>query len=296
MRQPVPETQILPAGGAPLRFALGSATGARSNVWSVFGSKNFDDVYVGARDMLPVAKLSLHESGLWRRAYIKELAVKILPPDEDRVLNRWEPPTPFADGWLHAVSIIIPCSSVQKSPEPLKKKSKKGGSVSFYEPDPGSHQVCFDVLIKSADAVPIKIENIHAEVGRIKLPGGGCAGVVATEFTAVDDRAEAEVESLENVPQLHDRECWRRRISRISKAGRSNMGIEGRRRTCNHRPRRFSIEALRCKGVARRCQAKVDTDSRFVQARMRRWRASYGPEVAIAKGKRDNEDNIQGSN
>ena len=186
----------MPAGGAPLRFALGSATGARSNVWSVFGSKNFDDVYVGARDMLPVAKLSLHESGLWRRAYIKELAVKILPPDEDRVLNRWEPPTPFADGWLHAVSIIIPCSSVQKSPEPLKKKSKKGGSVSFYEPDPGSHQVCFDVLIKSADAVPIKIENIHAEVGRIKLPGGGCAGVVATEFTAVDDRAEAEVESL----------------------------------------------------------------------------------------------------
>jgi hypothetical protein len=194
MRQPVPETQILPAGGAPLRFALGSATGARSNVWCVFGSKNFDDVYVGARDMLPVAKLSLHQSGLWRRAYIEDLAVKILPPDEDRVLNRWERPTPFADGWLHAVSIIIPCSSIQRNPKPLKK-SKKGGGISFYEPDPGSHRVSFDVLIKSADAVSIEIKT-HAEVGRIKLPGGGCAGVVATEFTAVDDRAEVEIESL----------------------------------------------------------------------------------------------------
>jgi hypothetical protein len=30
VKQPVPETQILAAGGAPLRFALGAATGARS--------------------------------------------------------------------------------------------------------------------------------------------------------------------------------------------------------------------------------------------------------------------------
>ena len=67
MKQPTPDTLILPAGGT-LRFALGSAHGARSNIWSVIGHQNTDDVYVGARDTLPMAKLSLHESGKWRRA------------------------------------------------------------------------------------------------------------------------------------------------------------------------------------------------------------------------------------
>src|ERR1035438_1340044 len=197
MRQPVPETQILTAGGAPLRFALGTATGARSTVWTVFGSRNSDDVYVGARDTLPMAKPSLHQSGTWRRALIENAAKKILPADVDRVLNRWEVPEPFADGWLNAVTIIIPSSSIQKNPDPLKKP--RSGTISFYEPDLGSHQVRFDILIKSTDAAPIQIENIQAEVGRIKLPSGGCVGVVATEFTAIDDRAEAEMENLRKV-------------------------------------------------------------------------------------------------
>lgn len=201
MKQPVPKTQILPAGNT-LRFALGIADGARSNVWTVFGSKNSDDVYVGARDTLGIAKLSLHQSGKWRRALIKNVALETLPPDVDRVINRWEVPEPFADGWLHAVTITIPSSSIQRKPKPLKNL-KRGGSINFYEPDPGSHHVRFDVLIKDADAAPITIENIHAEVGRIKLPGGGAVGVVATEFTAVDDRAKAEIENLRKLSRDH---------------------------------------------------------------------------------------------
>jgi hypothetical protein len=194
VRQPIPETQILTAGGAPLRFALGAAIGARSTIWTVFGSKNSDDVYVGARDTLPMAKLSLHQSGIWRRALIEDAAKRVLPAEVDRVLNRWDVPRQFADGWLDAVTIIIPSSSIRRNPEPLKKP--KSGTISFYEPDPGSHQVRFDILIKSANAVPLQIENIHAEVGRIKLPSGGCVGVVATELTATDGRVEAGIERL----------------------------------------------------------------------------------------------------
>jgi hypothetical protein len=173
MKQPVPETQILPAGGT-LRFALGTATGARSNVWRVFGDKNTDDVYVAARDVIRTAKLSLHQSGKWRRALTEQAAPQYLPADVDRALNRWEVPEPFADGWLHAVTVTIPTSSIMRDPKPIKKP-KKGGTISFYEPDPGSHQVRFDVLIKSADAAPIQINNIHAEVGRIKLGASFCS-------------------------------------------------------------------------------------------------------------------------
>lgn len=194
MKQPTPDTLILPAGGI-LRFALGSVSGARSNVWTVFGSKNTDDVYVGARDMLPMAKLSLHESGKWRRALTSQEAERQgLPDDVDRVMNRWEVPEPVAEGWVHAVSIAIPSSSIQKDPGLLKRP--KRGTISFYEIEPGSRQVRFEVLIKSAGAPDLQVENTHALVGRIQLPGGGCVWVFATELVEVDSRAEAEVENL----------------------------------------------------------------------------------------------------
>ena len=136
MKQPVPDPQILPAGGT-LRFALGTAAGARSNVWTVIGSKNADDVYVGARDALPMAKLSLHQSGRWRRALTAQAAIQQnLPVGEDRVLNRWEVPEPFADGWLHAVTITIPASSIQTEPGPLMLPKK--GTISFYQIEDGS--------------------------------------------------------------------------------------------------------------------------------------------------------------
>lgn len=194
MKQPTPDVLSLSPGGT-LRFALGSADGPRSNIWTVFGSKNTDDVYVGARDTLPLAKLSLHESGRWRRALTsQEAARQNLPDGIDRVMNRWEVPEPIADGWVHAVSIAIPSSSRQADPGPLKNPKK--GTISFYEIERGSHQVRFDVLIKSAGASELRVENIHARVGRIQLPGGGCVWVYATELVAVDDRAEADVENL----------------------------------------------------------------------------------------------------
>jgi hypothetical protein len=194
VKQPTPDTLKLPVGGT-LRFALGSADGLRSNVWTVFGSKNTDDIYVGARDTLPMAKLSLHKSGRWRRALTsQEAARQNLPDDVDRVMNRWEVPEPIADGWVHAVSIAIPSSSIQTDPGPLKQPRK--GTISFYEIESGSHQVRFDVLIKSAGAPELRIENIHAQVGSIQLPGGGCVWVFATELVAVDDRAEGDVENL----------------------------------------------------------------------------------------------------
>lgn len=124
MKQSTPDTLRLSAGGT-LRFALGSADGPRSNIWTVFGSKNTGDIYVGARDRLPMAKLSLHESGRWRRALTsQEAARQNLPDDVDRVMNRWEVPEPIADGWVHAVSIAIPSSSIQTDPGPLKRRGR----------------------------------------------------------------------------------------------------------------------------------------------------------------------------
>ena len=196
MKQPTPDTLRLSAGGT-LRFAVGSAEGPRSNIWTVFGSKHTDDIYVGARDTLPMAKLSLHESGRWRRALTSQAARQNLPDGADRVMNRWEVPEPIADGWVQAVSIAIPSSSIQRNPGPLKRPKK--GTISYYEIESGSRQVRFDVLIKSAGASDLRVENIHAQVGRIQLPGGGCVWVFATELVAIDAQAEADIENLRDL-------------------------------------------------------------------------------------------------
>ncbi|HET9894607.1 MAG TPA: hypothetical protein VFQ44_06695 [Streptosporangiaceae bacterium] len=194
MKQPIPEPARLPVGGK-LRFALGAPGGPRSNVWTVFGSKNTSDVYVGARDTLTSAKLSLHQSGRWRRALTpQEVRRQNMPEDADRVLNRWEVPQPIADGWIHAVSITIPCSSIQANPGPWKPL--KSGAVSFYLADPGPHNIRFDILIKAAGAPMLTVENITALIGRIELPAGGCVWVYATEFAATDSRAEEEIINL----------------------------------------------------------------------------------------------------
>lgn len=201
MKQPIPATQILSAGQA-LRFALGTAEGTRSTIWTVFGSRNSDDVYVGARDALPMAKLSLHQSGRWRRALMQQgAAQQNLPTDVDRVFQRWEVPEAFGDGWIHAVTITIPGSSIQAAPPPVKPL--KQGTINFYQLDPGSHQARFDILIKNAGAPDLRVENIHAQVGRLELPSGGCAWVFATELTAVDHRAEADIENLRNLSRGH---------------------------------------------------------------------------------------------
>jgi hypothetical protein len=111
-------------------------------------------------------------------------------------MNRWEVPEPIGEGWIHAVSIAIPSSSIQTNPGPLRRS--KNGAVNFYQIEPGLRQVRFEILIKCANAPELRAENIHAEVGRIQLPSGGCVWVLATEFAAVDGRAAAEIEGLRN--------------------------------------------------------------------------------------------------
>jgi hypothetical protein len=59
------------------------------------------------------------------------------------------------------------------------------------------------VLIKNAGAPDLRVENIHAQVGRLQLPGGGCVWVFATELTAKDGRAEADIENLRDLTREH---------------------------------------------------------------------------------------------
>lgn len=201
MKQTLPGPQFLPVGGT-IRFAVGSAAGPRSNAWSVIGGKRADDVYLGARDIMGLEKVSLHVSGRWRRAWTAAGAKEqCLPHGTDRVMNRWDVPQSIAEGWLHAATVRIPASSVQ--PGLGAEKPPRKGVISFWDVGPGQREVRFEIVLADPAAPSLNAGNITEAVGRNELPGGGCIWVIAGEYL-VADRREMQVDRL----RRQARERW----------------------------------------------------------------------------------------
>ena len=106
-----------PRRGLTVRFAVGDPAGARSAVWRMWTSRTKSDVYVSARALTSVFKVSLHESGDWRHAFTDTTrGMAHVPPGQDRALARWKRPHEFEPGLTRAFEIIIPASEVTKSP------------------------------------------------------------------------------------------------------------------------------------------------------------------------------------
>jgi hypothetical protein len=195
MKLTPPGPQLLPVKGV-LRFALGSATGLRSNTWSVTGGKTTDDVYLAAREAMQSAKLSMHSSGLWRWAMTEPEATRQqLGADQDRVMLRWSPPEPIGPGWQRAATIAIPASSIRNL---IPEKKPRKGTVSYWTVEPGFREVWFDIFIQSANAPPIDMHNVSELVGRVQLPSGGAVWVVGTEWRVTKEREE-EISRLRKI-------------------------------------------------------------------------------------------------
>ena len=114
---PFPSPQRREPGGS-IRWAVGASDGPRSQSWSLFGSTNDDDVYLGPRSQTGAIKLSLHRSGRWRMAWTEKYAKSVgMPDDVDRVLTRWDPPDEMRPGWRNAVTLLVaPESAAQQPP------------------------------------------------------------------------------------------------------------------------------------------------------------------------------------
>jgi hypothetical protein len=192
VKQTPPGLQVVPVGGV-LRFALGQASGPRSNTWSVVGGKRTDEVYLAARDVMSAAKVSMHSSGRWRWAMTEqEAARRELGPDEDRVMWRWVPPAPIGPGWTHAAKVVIPSSSIRHLDA---ERAPKDGVISYWHVDPGLREVWFDIFIREAGSPSLTMQNVTEPVGCIELPSGGMVWVVGTEG-AIGEEREATFRDL----------------------------------------------------------------------------------------------------
>lgn len=86
-----PETP-LPLIRAPLRFTVGTPTGASTNSWKVW--VRGDNIYVACRDNFREIKVSLHASGIWRVGFTDDFVRQrpdILPVGMDRAWKKWTP-------------------------------------------------------------------------------------------------------------------------------------------------------------------------------------------------------------
>lgn len=146
------------------------------------GSKNSDEVYLAARDVMGSAKLSMHNSGRWRWAMTsQEAARRQLAAHEDRVMSRWEVPAPVAAGWIRAATISIPSLAIRSlGPERMPRR----GGIAFWAVEPRPCEVWFDIFVKSPGAPELSARNVTELVGSIDLPGGGAIWIVGTEWEA----------------------------------------------------------------------------------------------------------------
>jgi hypothetical protein len=105
-----------------VRFAVGAPDGARGAIWRIWVNRS--DVYVAARATASDMKVSLHASGQWRAAFTEAHQRRkeaLIPPDQDRAVDKWDRPTEFVPGWTRAFEIIVPASEVVESEEVIEK-------------------------------------------------------------------------------------------------------------------------------------------------------------------------------
>lgn len=175
-----------------IRFAVGASENPQSWIWRLWVQG--DDVYLGAKNALQVFKVSLHKSGIWRIAFVKEL--KREDEATDRVIVRWTKPGEFAPGWTPSIAVLV--SSIKPSRPFNKVKMEDEGIVWFPEPLDG-RRVLFKILISSPEMVELDLKKVLISgdrlVGTLTKKNGEKVWLVLRE----DDLSEIEITKIRDV-------------------------------------------------------------------------------------------------
>src|SRR5271169_680976 len=176
-----------------IRWATGHLDGPRSLTWTVVGAHNSDNVYVGPRSLLGTAKLSLHQSGVWRFAFTAQGAKKVqLSDEEDRLIERYEATTELAPGWVHAVRIRTPSSTFRPAMSERRPSDKQ--PIRFYKtPDLPLHLEYHVVLGDSTAPEAIVPVTEAITVGQMTLTSSKRVLIVAT-FWEIDEATQQVID------------------------------------------------------------------------------------------------------
>ena len=97
-----------------IRFAVTNLpSNERSSTWKCLANKN--DIYLMCREMGGSLKISFHESGSWRIAYLKEFFEKSVPGvKKNRVIKEWMRPSAISPDVTMVCRLIIPAAAVSR--------------------------------------------------------------------------------------------------------------------------------------------------------------------------------------
>jgi len=123
-----------------------------------------DDVYLGTRDALTSFKVSLHQSNIWRIAFVNELERD--DEETDRVIFRWQRPAEFTSGWTPSIGILI--SSIEAK-RPFKKVKVEDRRIHWFSPPAEGRRLVFKVLFS-------KPGYSNSDLERITIPGDRLVG------------------------------------------------------------------------------------------------------------------------
>nr|BFD91224.1 hypothetical protein KitaXyl93_25840 [Kitasatospora sp. Xyl93] len=173
-----------------VRFRTVAADGRRSTTWRVFDRHGKSDVYLLSRPLGELAKVSLHESGRWRTAFVsQEVASRYFSPDVDRAFDKFSPPLDEVEpGWVEAYAVLLPDSELQH----YEPEQSKGSVVELVSPGAG-HAVYVSVLLGAPGASPFPLSEGQNEVGFFFLADGRQV-LLVTESVSVPAHLQEAIE------------------------------------------------------------------------------------------------------
>jgi hypothetical protein len=165
-----------------VRFAVGAADGPRSTVWRIWTDKGNSDVYIAARVLGGVVKVSLHQSGVWRIAFTEEYWEGSTAPEVgegDRLIERWTPPKPI-QGITSAFMIAVPSAEIGMPRHPLPESAQKyTKNVSWVQPAPEGFATHF-IVMYIEPGVPVPGDGVQI-LSSFVLPDGRTVSVMVLE-------------------------------------------------------------------------------------------------------------------
>lgn len=178
---------IKPGGG--IRVALAEfpdGSGKRSGTWRFFTGRNTPDIYLAARQIAGVAKVSLHASGKNKHSFINDdEASRFVPPGASRHLDEWDRP-PQQGGWVREYSIILPHDELDVWPD----DDHESGDVVFMHPVGPGYALEIMVFRVAADATANVTIDDCDHLADLALNDGSVARIVPRRFAIDDSRRQ----------------------------------------------------------------------------------------------------------
>jgi hypothetical protein len=172
----------LPGPGGQVRIAVGRP-GHRSGAWRLWANRNKSDVYVAARPIAGVQKLSLHESGDWRHQWVNPERAEEFTGSRDRILAIWRRPEEGPGGWIRGVSIWVPQPDIVDIPHDDQPHE---GVVWLPEPPPG-YVIGIHIVIAKPDQGVVQVTGAVPVEG-FTMANGMIVLVLASRIELTEER------------------------------------------------------------------------------------------------------------